>query len=53
MNNWLSDFHYRVNFNGYLFVTGATLVTSLAFLTIVVQAYKIAYASPAGKMRSD
>jgi putative ABC transport system permease protein len=53
MNNWLSDFEYRVNLKYYLFFIAAAFIFGLAFLTIFVQAFRTAVSNPAERMKSE
>lgn len=53
INNWLSDFEYRVDFKFYFFLIAFIIVIGLAFLTIVIKTFKAAISNPSEKMKAE
>ena len=53
MNNWLSDFAYRIEWQLWYFVAAAVLVVLIACLTVSFQAIKAAVANPVKSLRSE
>jgi putative ABC transport system permease protein len=53
MNKWLQDFAFRININGWNFITAGIIVFTIAMLTISFQAIKAAIANPVKSLRTE
>jgi putative ABC transport system permease protein len=53
LNNWLSEFAYRVNISWWIFLLTAILVIAIAMLTIGYHAVTAAAANPIKKLRTE
>lgn len=53
MDQWLSDFAYRVELKGWVFVAAASAAVILAFLTIGFQSVRAALMDPVDSLRSE
>ena len=53
MNQWLLDFAYRVNIEGWVFVVAAILAIGIAFLTVSLQSMRAASANPIESLRAE
>jgi putative ABC transport system permease protein len=53
MNNWLSDYAYRIRIRGWVFLTAGTTTILIALATIGFQAIKAARANPVKSLRSQ
>jgi putative ABC transport system permease protein len=53
MNNWLSDFAYRINISAWIFITAGLLAVCIALATISFQAIKAAVANPVRSLRTE
>ena len=53
MNNWLSEFVYRVNVSVQVLLTGAILVGFITLTTVVFETYKAAITNPIKTLRVD
>jgi putative ABC transport system permease protein len=53
MNNWLSDFPYRVNLNIWIFAIAVIAAVMVAFITVGVQSLKIATSNPVKDLRTE
>jgi putative ABC transport system permease protein len=53
MNNWLSNFAYRVHLNILFFVLAAIISIMIAWLTVGYKAIKAAIANPVKSLRSE
>jgi putative ABC transport system permease protein len=53
MNNWLSNYAYRINIGFYPFVVGVLLITSITILLILFQTLKTATTNPIKSLRSE
>ncbi len=55
MENWLSDFAYRIELSNHLllFLTGGVITAFVAFITIGLKTYKTASVNPAETIRQD
>jgi ABC-type antimicrobial peptide transport system permease subunit len=53
MDQWLSDFAYRVELKGWVFVAAASAAVILAFLTIGFQSLRAALMDPVDSLRSE
>ncbi len=53
MNKWLEDFAYRINIGVSVFILTAFLSITIAFLTIVYQALKVANSNPVEALRYE
>ncbi|MBK7873661.1 MAG: hypothetical protein IPJ74_24875 [Saprospiraceae bacterium] len=52
-NNWLQDFAYRINLNGWLFGMAGVLAVVIAFITISFQSIRAAMANPVNSLRRE
>ncbi len=50
---WLSDFAYRIDLQGWMFVAAALAAVCIAFLTIAIQSVRAALADPVKSLRSE
>ena len=53
MNNWLQNFAYQVNINGWIFIIAILASVIIAGLTIAYQAIKAGVANPVISLRSE
>jgi putative ABC transport system permease protein len=53
MNNWLSDFAYRINISAWIFIIAGLLSVIVALATISFQAIKAAVANPVKSLRTE
>ena len=53
MNNWLSDFAYRINISWWVFIAAGMLAVFIALATISFQAIKAAIANPVKSLRTE
>jgi len=53
MNNWLSDFAYRINISAWIFIIAGLLAVFIALATISFQAIKAAIANPVKSLRTE
>jgi putative ABC transport system permease protein len=53
MNQWLSDFAYRIEMQWWMFALAGVLAVGIAFLTVGGQAVKAALANPVKSLRSE
>jgi putative ABC transport system permease protein len=53
MNQWLSDFAYRVDIQWWMFAAAGALALLIAFLTVGFQSVKAALANPVKSLRSE
>ena len=53
MQQWLSDFAYRVDIQWWMFVAAGLVAVAIAFLTVGFQAVKAALANPVRSLRSE
>jgi putative ABC transport system permease protein len=53
MNNWLSDFAYKIDLSWWIFALGGFASVLIALLTICFQAFKTANANPVKSLRAD
>ena len=53
MNNWLNEFAFRTNINGWVFAIAFGISISIAFITISYQAMKSAFINPIRTLRSE
>jgi putative ABC transport system permease protein len=53
MNNWLSDFAYRISISWWIFGLSGLTAVFIALATISFQAFKAATANPVKTLRSD
>jgi putative ABC transport system permease protein len=53
MNNWLSDFAYRISISWWIFGLSGLTAVFIALATISFQAFKAATANPVKALRSD
>jgi putative ABC transport system permease protein len=53
MNNWLSDFAYRINISAWIFISAGLLAMIIALVTISFQAIKAAITNPVKSLRTE
>ena len=53
MQQWLSDFAYRIDLQWWMFAATGALAMLIAFLTVGGQAVKAALANPVRSLRSE
>ena len=53
MNNWLSDFAYRIDISAWTFIIAGLLAVFIALATISLQAIKAAVANPVKSLRME
>lgn len=53
MNQWLSDFAYRIEVQWWMFAEAAATAVAIAFLTVSFQSIKAALANPVKSLRND
>jgi putative ABC transport system permease protein len=53
MDQWLSDFAYRVELKGWVFVAAALAAVAVAFLTVGFQSLRAALMDPVDSLRSE
>ena len=53
MNNWLSDFTYRIDIPIWIFLVAGTVAMTIALLTIGTQAFRAARANPVDSLRDE
>ena len=47
MNNWLQNYHYRINISLWMFLLSGFSALIIALLTVIYQVFRAACASPA------
>ncbi len=55
MDEWLSDFAYRISINkdSWVFLVAAAVAAAVAFLTVAMQSFKTAQANPINSLRYE
>ena len=53
INEWLTDFAYRIEVSALIFIIGALLVFAMVFLTVFHQSYKVAVKNPVDSLKTD
>jgi putative ABC transport system permease protein len=53
MNQWLQNYPFRIELNGWLFLTGGALSILIALATVSFQAIRAASANPVTSLRSE
>ena len=53
MNNWLSDFAYRISISSFTFLLGAIISVTIALLVISYHSIKVARTNPANTLRME
>lgn len=53
MNEWLSDFAYRIDLQGWMFAAAGAVAVAVAFLTVSFQSVRAALANPVKSLRSE
>jgi putative ABC transport system permease protein len=53
MNRWLQDYAYRINITWWIFAVTGFVTIFIAFLTIGVQALKVAISNPVESLRNE
>ena len=52
MNKWLQDFAYRINISWWVFAVAASIIFSIAFVTVSFQSIKAALVNPVNNLRT-
>lgn len=53
MNQWLSDFAYSIDIEWWIFIVAAIAAIGIAFLTVITQALRAAWANPIHSIRTE
>jgi putative ABC transport system permease protein len=53
MNQWLADFAYRIDIQGWMFLVAGVVAMTIAFLTVSFQSIRAALANPVKSLRSE
>ena len=53
MNNWLQDFSYRTQINGWVFLLAGLVAVMIALITVSFQAVKAAIKNPVKSLRTE
>jgi putative ABC transport system permease protein len=53
MNQWLSDFAYRIDIQWWIFIVAGAVAVAIAFLTVSFQSVRAALADPVKSLRSE
>ena len=53
INSWLQDFHYRIEFNYFIFLWALLISTGVAALTVTYQSLKASRQQPADSLRHE
>ncbi len=53
MNNWLQDFHYRIDIGAWVFVIAGLAALSIAIITVSTQALKAAVSDPVKSLKYE
>ena len=53
MDRWLSDFAYRIDLQGWMFIAAASVAVTIALLTVGFQSVRAALANPVESLRSE
>jgi putative ABC transport system permease protein len=53
MNNWLQNFAYKAPFSIWIVIVGWSIAFGIAFLTISIQAVKVALTNPVKNLRTE
>jgi putative ABC transport system permease protein len=53
MHKWLEDFAYRININGWIFISAGIIALLIAMFTVSFQAIKAAIANPVKSLRTE
>jgi putative ABC transport system permease protein len=53
MDEWLTDFAYRIGLNPLVFIFSAVAAMMVAFITVALQSYKTAQANPVNALRYE
>jgi putative ABC transport system permease protein len=53
MNSWLSDYAYRIDISGWLFVVGAVFVIGISWLTVSWHSVRVATLNPVESLKSE
>ncbi|MBK7940138.1 MAG: ABC transporter permease [Lewinellaceae bacterium] len=53
MNEWLSDFAYRIDIQWWMFAVAGAVAVAIAFLTVGFQSMRAALANPVSSLRSE
>ena len=52
-STWLQDFAYRININGWVFISAAAIAIIIAIISVSIQAFKAAVANPVKSLRTE
>ena len=52
-NNWLNNFAYHINMNGWVFLIAGIIVLGIVFFTVSFQSIRAALANPVKSLRSE
>jgi putative ABC transport system permease protein len=53
MNEWLQDFHYRINIEWWVFLVAGILAIAIAFLTVGFQSIRAAMMNPVKAIKAE
>jgi len=53
MSQWLQNYAYRIEINGWIFLAAAIISILIAIITISFQAIKAALANPVKSLRTE
>ncbi len=53
VNNWLDNFHYRIELNALMFLIPALITFGIAIATISIQSFKTANSNPVDSLRNE
>ena len=53
MHNWLQDYAYRIEIQGWIFLAAGVMAILIALVTISFQAIRAAIANPVNSLRSE
>jgi putative ABC transport system permease protein len=53
MNEWLSEFTYKMSISWWIFVVAGVIAMLIAFITVSFQAIKAAVANPVKSLRTE
>ena len=53
INQWITDFAYRIEVSALIFIIGGLLVFAMVFLTVFHQSYKVAVKNPVDSLKSE
>lgn len=53
MNNWLQNYHYRIEISAWIFIAASISALLIALLTVSFQTLKVAIANPVDSLRAE